>query len=80
MLPAVALFGVGPKGWRIPIPLLLLWPFSLVALAVIGLVETVSCGGALRRTQALWAFLWELHGLKVDVRSASGTRIYLWLL
>ena len=80
MLPAVALLGVGPAGWRIPVPLFPLWPLFLAALAVIALVEAVACGGSLRRTRAVWAVLWELHGLKVDVRSASGTRTYLWLL
>lgn len=80
MLPAVALLGVGPAGWRIPIPLFLLWPLFLGALAVIGLVEAVSSGGGLRRTRALWAALWELHGVKVDVQTATGRRLFLWLL
>ena len=80
MLPAVALVGVGAGGWRIPVPVFLLWPLFVVVLAVVGLVELVSCGGTLRRTRAVWAVLWELHGLKVHIRSARGTRVYLWLL
>ncbi len=80
MLPAVALLGVGPASWRIPIPLFLLWPLFFVALVVVGLLETVACGGGVRRTRALWAVLWDLHGLKVDVETATGRRVYLWLL
>jgi hypothetical protein len=80
MLPAVALLGVGDGGWRIPVPVLLLWPLFFVALAVAGLVEAVASGGGLRRTRALWAVLWELHGLRLDVETATGRRVRLWLL
>ena len=79
MPPAVALLGVGPGPLWVPIPLILLWPFFLLALAIGGLVEAIA-RGTLRGTRALGLAFWHLHGLKVDVRSATGTRVFLWLL
>ncbi|MEE8277195.1 MAG: hypothetical protein V3R89_00525 [Thermoanaerobaculia bacterium] len=80
MLPAVALLGVGPGGWWVPIPVIVLWPLLFLALAVVGLVEAITSSGTLPRTRTLWLALCQLHGIKVDVRSATGTRVFLWVL
>ena len=80
MLPAVALLGVGPGGLWVPIPVILLWPLLFLALAVAGLVEALTGSGTLPRTRTLWQALCQLHGVKVDVRSATGRRVALWVL
>lgn len=78
--PAVALLRVGSGPWWIPLPLILLWPFLLLALALGGLVEAVACGGSLRRTQTFWEALKHLRGVQIDVESAEGRRLFLWLV
>ena len=82
MPPAIALLGVGPGSWwvPIPVPLILLWPFFFLALAVVGFKEAAADAGAFPRTRALWLAFRELRGVKVDVQSATGTRVFLWIV
>jgi hypothetical protein len=76
----MALLGFGPGRWWVPIPVILLWPLIFVALALVGLVELLMGSATLPRTRTLWLALWHLHGVKVDVRSSRGSRLFLWLL
>ena len=76
--PAVALLRFGPM-W-VPLPLVLLWPLLYLALAVGGLVEAAKGGVALPLTRTVCVALGQLHGVKVDVESATGTRVFLWLV
>jgi hypothetical protein len=82
MPPAVALLGVGPGSWWVPfpIPLILLWPVFFLALAALGLTESVTSGGPFPRTQTLWLASRHLRGVKVDLQSATGTRVFLWIV
>ena len=76
--PAVALLRCGPV-W-VPLPLVLLWPFLFLALAIGGLVEAAKGAVALPLTRTVCVALGQLHGVKVDVESAAGTRMFLWLV
>ena len=78
--PAVALLRLGSGPWWIPLPLILLCPFLLLALAFGGLVEAVTCGGSVKRTRTLWDASKHLRGVQVDVESAEGRRLFLWLV
>jgi hypothetical protein len=80
MPPAVALLWFGPGPLWVPVPLILLWPFLFAALAVGGLVEAATRGGALTRTRTLCVALGQLRGVRVDVQSATGTRVHLWVV
>ena len=82
MPPVVALLGIGPGRWWVclPVPVILLWPLFVLALAVGGLIEAVATRGAPLLTRTLGSALLQLHGMKVDVRSATGSRVFVWLL
>lgn len=84
MVPAVALLVLGRRRCWLPIPVILLWPLIAVALGIVALVEVVAAPrhpeGWLARTRTLAAALRQLSGLKVDVRGATGGRVFLWLL
>lgn len=80
MPPAVALLGVGPRPWWLPIPVILLWPVVLVALVIVGAVELVMGRTTLPLSRNLGLALWQLHGLRIDVQSSHGGRVFLWLI
>ncbi len=85
MLPAFGLFAMGPGRWWIPLPLplVLFWPVIGLALGVVALVDKVRGGargtGSLARARVVLLALCQLHGLKVDVRTATGMRVLVWL-
>ena len=84
MIPAIGLIRIGKARWTVPLPLpvFLAWPFVLVALAGVALTErlvnrrsthsklTMAGGGLLA--------LCQLSGLKIDVRSTDGSRVFVW--
>ena len=82
MPPALALLGVGPGSWwvPIPVPLILLWPLFFLALAVVGLEEAAADAVAFPRTRALWLAFRELRGVKVDFQAATGSRVFFWIV
>ena len=60
--------------------MILLWPFFFLALAVVGLKEAAAEAVDFPRTRALWLAFWELRGLKVDFQTATGPRVFLWIV
>jgi hypothetical protein len=86
MIPALAIIGFGRKRTiPLPIPFFLLWPFILLALAVVGFVGWVtrrqgpSPGGLVVAKTALLA-MFHLSGLRIDVRSRDHDNFHLWLI
>ena len=86
MLPSILMLRVGPgAGIPIPVPLFLLWPLVLVLALVGGLIwlvmpRTRRTGGLLEKLRLAWTLFNNLSGLKIDVRSADGTRVYFWII
>ena len=86
MMPLVGLVAVGGRRWAVPLPLplVLLWPLVLVPLgAAAGLERLLRAeAGAGRPTVAgaALAVLWQTSGLRIDIRSARGVRVLLWLI
>ncbi len=80
MPPAVALLGVGPGRWWLPLPVIALWPVFFLALVVAGLVELVMGRATLPLSRNLGLALWWLHGVRIDIQSSKGARLFLWLL
>ncbi len=82
MLPALLMLRVGSgKGVPVPIPLLLLWPLLLPLILVVALLRlfTPSTSRVHQGVAMAWmavVVLFHLHGLKVDVWSQSGERVY----
>ena len=82
MIPALAIIGFGRKRMiPLPVPFFLLWPFIVLALAVVGLASwltrrqrTVRSGLAVAKIALLAMF--HLSGLRVDVRSHDQTNVY----
>jgi len=69
----------------IPLPLFLLWPFLLLAalLLAVAYVPVALVGGNTQpfaHALALGRVFFNLHGLKVDVRSHDGTQVYLRII
>ena len=85
MIPTIGLVLIGKARWTVPLPLpvFLAWPFILVALASVTLAECLVGGRDARHSltmarRGLFTFC-QLSGLKVDVRSTEGTRVFVWL-
>ncbi len=86
MIPAIGLVLIGKARWTVPLPLpvFLFWPFILVALGGVTLVERLVDEGDARHSMltmarcGLCAFC-QLSGLRIDVRSPDGTRVLVWL-
>ena len=83
MIPALAVVGFGRKRMiPIPMPFFLLWPFILLALAVVGLASCLtrrqypSPRGLVAAKTAILA-LFHLSGLRIDVRSRDQDNFYL---
>lgn len=85
MIPALLLLGVGwQRRLPIPIPLFLLWPLAFLAVAATGAVQLA------RRTTRPAAetplvpppleALFQLSGLRVDVRTRDGTGVLVWFI
>lgn len=82
MIPALAIIGFGRKRMiPLPVPLFLLWPFILLALAVVGLAGWLTrrqpaarSGLLVARTALLATF--HLSGLRIDVRSRDQDNVY----
>jgi len=79
MIPALLLVGVG---WQrrvpLPLPLIVLWPLVLLAAGLTALYRL-----AARSTPVLppvLAVLFQLSGLRIDVRSRNGTGILFWFV
>ena len=86
-MPVVGVVAVGGRRWAVPLPLplVLAWPLVLVPLGVAAGIERLlrpGAAGAGRPTVAgaALAMLWQLSGLRIDIRSARGVRVLLWLL
>ncbi len=86
-MPVLGVVGVGGRRWAVPLPLplILLWPLVLVPLgAAAGLERLLRPGAAGPRRPtvggAVLAMLWQLSGLRIDICSARGVRVLLWLL
>jgi hypothetical protein len=82
----MALLGLSRGRWGItlPIPVILAWPLVGLALGGVWLWEAGRDRGQEQRPPglaktALLAFC-QLHGLKVDIQSARGRRVRLWML
>ena len=87
MMPVLGVVGVGGRRWAepLPLPLVVLWPLVLVPLgAAEGLERLLLPSAASPRRPtvagAVLAMLWQLSGLRIDVCSARGVRVLLWLL
>ncbi|MCY3844457.1 MAG: hypothetical protein OXH69_13060 [Acidobacteria bacterium] len=87
MMPVLGVVGVGGRRWAVPLPLplVVLWPLVLVPLGAAAGLERLlrpSAAGPRRPTVAgaVLAMLWQLSGLRIDVCSARGVRVLLWLL
>ncbi len=85
MIPAFALVMVRTPKCVVPLalPVFLAWPFFLVALGGVtmaqALVDERDTRAALRMARTgLFAFC-HLSGFKLDVRSAEGERVLVWL-
>lgn len=83
MLPSLLLISIGSRcRIPIPVPIFLLWPLIVLFALPIGLVWLVLPAriwqGSLFAKGALFLrLLWNLHGLKVDVTSNDGTKVYI---
>ncbi len=86
MIPAIGLILIGGAGWTVPLPLpiFLAWPFMLVALGGVTLAERVvdrhDTRGGLTMMHGGLSALCQLSGLRIDVRSTNGTRVFVWLI
>jgi hypothetical protein len=87
MMPALGVVAIGKGKWPalpIPLPLFLLWPLVAVALGAVILAQRLvsepsdARSGLLMARTALLAFC-QLSGLCVDLRSADGDRVRVWL-
>jgi len=82
MIPPM-LIVVGVAGKPIPLPVVLLWPLLPVALVLAtGILPMVGLQGTTPRQRAAlplaaWRLLAAARGLRIDVRSADGTRVYV---
>ena len=87
MMPVLGVVAVGGRRWALPLPLpvVLAWPFVLVPLgAAAGIERLLRRGEASPRRPtvagAALAMLWQLSGLRIDVRTSRGIRVALWLI
>lgn len=84
MIPALLLLRAhGDRGILVPVPLFLLWPLIAVGGLGIGLAYLATPKrkrSFLTRARLALSVLLNLHGLKIDVRSRDGARIYVWFI
>ena len=87
MIPSVGLLKIGNPSWTLPLPLpvFLAWPLIAIALGGVVLMQRVvdrqgASFSRLALTRVALRALFQLSGLKIDVRSTEGTRITMWLL
>ena len=87
MMPVLAVVAAGRGRWVLPLPLpvILLWPLVVLPLGAAAAIERLvrsGAGGRRRPTVAgaALAMLWQLSGLRIDVRSARGVRVFVWLI
>ena len=84
MIPVIGLIRIGKARWTVPLPLpvFLAWPFVLVALARVTLTERLvnrrSTHSKLTMARGGLSVLCQLSGLKIDVRSTDGSRVFVW--
>ena len=86
-MPVLGVVAVGGRRWAVPLPLplIVVWPLVLLPLGAAAALERLFRWGAEgpRRPTvagAALAMLWRLSGLRVDVRTARGVRVLLWLI
>ena len=85
MIPAIGLVLIGKPRSVVPLPLpvFLVWPVMLVALAGVTLAARLVDGrdrdSALTVARCGLLACCQLSGLRVDVRSSDGTRVLIWL-
>ena len=81
MIPIVGLIRVGKARW-VPLPVFLVWPFVPVALGAVAvterLVSSPSTLSKLTMVRGGLLALCQLSGLKIDVRSTDGSRVFVW--
>jgi hypothetical protein len=86
MVPSLLVMRIGPgRGVPLPLPLFLLWPFFILAALLVGAgyLAVLVVGGDTRRfamAGLAGRMLLNLRGLKIDVRSHDGTRLYFWII
>ena len=86
MIPALAIIGVGRKRTiPLPFPFFLLWPFILLAIALVWLADALAprrseARSALALAKVALLAMFHLSGLRIDVRSRSQESFWLWLL
>ena len=84
MLPAIGLVRIDKARWTVPLPLpiFLAWPFVLVALSGVAVAErlapTRSTHSKLTIARDGLVVLCHLSGLKIDLRSTDGSRVFIW--
>jgi hypothetical protein len=82
MIPP-ALIVVGVAGKPIPLPVLLLWPLLPIALVLATVIlPMIRLEGTTARQRAVlplvaWRLLAAARGLRIDIRCADGTRVYV---
>ncbi|MBI2919613.1 MAG: hypothetical protein HYY18_00850 [Planctomycetes bacterium] len=85
MIPALLLIGIGwQRRLPVPIPLFLLWPVAFLAVLATGAVQlTRRLNRPAAETPLLPApleALFQLSGLRLDVRTHDGTGVLVWFL
>jgi hypothetical protein len=88
MMPALLVIGIGGRSRRIfplPLPVFLLWPLVLFALALVWLAERlISLSGAdpswLRAAKTGLLAFFHLSGFRIEVESSDGTRLRVLLV
>jgi hypothetical protein len=86
MVPSLLILRIGPgRGIPLPLPLFLLWPFFALAALLVGAAYlTVWLFGgetrAFAKAHLAGRMLLNLRGLKIDVRSHDGTRVYFRII
>lgn len=83
--PVVALLGLGFGRFcvALPIPVILAWPIVGLPLGLVAALQAcrrgASRGGRPGLASTVLLALCQLHGLKIDLRSARGERMFLWV-
>jgi hypothetical protein len=86
MIPALLILGIGrQRRFPIPLPLFLIWPFVIVALGIVSIGAAVfgrrtEQGRHLHLARIGLLTLFQLSGLKIDVREQSGEGVNIWFL
>ena len=87
MIPSLGVVLIGGPRWVLPLPLpiFLVWPFVVIAFGGVTLAQRlVSRQGAsfsrLAVVRVGLLALFQLSGLRVNVRSTDGARIFVWLV